>query len=129
MHTREQGRYERWGARRSKQILLLVALLSLLIIMAAGGLLVLDAMRGERWMQAAGIGVLAVMAVLLWLRIVRDRWLLLQVQTLSASASSEETGVWGVGGPGMRTPGATGIYGPLPRESIDSRSGKDDRSP
>jgi hypothetical protein len=36
---------------------------------------------------------------------------------------SEETGVWGVGGPGMRTPGATGVYGALSDDNSD-RPGK-----
>jgi hypothetical protein len=127
MEMREPGRYERWGPRRARQILLLLALLSLLIIVGTGGLLVFDALRSQRMMQAAGIGVLAIMAVLLWLRIVRNRWMSLQVQTFASSPSSEETGVWGVGGPGMRTPGATGLYGTLPGDSSDRRSRKDDK--
>jgi hypothetical protein len=126
MDRREQGRHERWGPRRSKQILLLLALLSLLIIVGAGGLLVFDALRSGRTMQAAGIGVLAVMAVLLWLRIVHNRWLSLRVQTFMSPPGSEETGVWGVGGPGMRTPGATGVYGALSDDNSD-RPGKRDK--
>jgi hypothetical protein len=113
MNTPDRGLTERWGPRRAKQVLLVLALLSLLIIVGAGALLVLDALRSERKLQAAAIAVLAVMAMVLWLRIVRNRWLSLQVQTLSPSPGNEETGVWGVGGPGMRTPGATGIYGAI----------------
>ena len=119
MNTPHQGLAERRGPRRAKQALLVLALLSLLIIVSAGLVLVLDALRDERRLQAAAIAVLAIMAILLWLRIVRNRWLSLQIQTLSPPASSEETGVWGVGGPGMRTPGATGIYGPIPGRRFD----------
>lgn len=124
---REQDRDGHWGPRRSKQLLLLAAVVSLLIILATGALLELDALRAERWIQGTGIGVLAIMAVLLWVRIVRDRWLSLQVQSLGPVPASEETGVWGVGGPGMRSPGATGIYGPFSNETRENRPGKGDR--
>jgi len=115
MDTRDQSLYERWGPRRAKQALVLLAALSLMIILSVVTFLELDALRGERRIQALAIGVLALMALLLWFRIVRNRWLLLQIQTFTASATAEETGVWGVGGPGMRTPGATGIYEMPPR--------------
>jgi hypothetical protein len=123
MNAPHQGFNERWGPRRAKQVLLVLAVLSLLIILSAGVLLVLDALRDERKLQAAAIAVLAVMAIVLWLRIVRNRWLSLQVQTLSPPPGTEETGVWGVGGPGMRTPGATGIYGVIPGHRIDENPG------
>jgi hypothetical protein len=123
MKTPDQGLTERLGPRRAKQALLVLAVLSLLIIVGAGVVLVLDALRDERRLQAAAIAVLAVMAILLWLRIVRNRWLSLQIQTLSPPAASEETGVWGVGGPGMRTPGATGIYGAISGRRFDDDPG------
>jgi hypothetical protein len=110
MSTPNPGFNERMGPTRGRQLLLLLAIVSLLVIVAVSGWLVLDGLRHERGVQAIGIGVLGVMAILLWLRIVRTRWLMLQVQTYLPPAASEETGVWGVGGPGMRTPGATGIY-------------------
>ena len=109
-----QGFNERAGPRRAKQTLLVLALLSGLLIVGAGAVLVFDALRGNRMPQAIAIAVLTIMAMLLWLRIVRDRWLSLQIQTFTSAPGSEETGVWGVGGPGMRTPGATGIFGPAP---------------
>ena len=68
--------------------------------------------RGGRW--------LLLLALLLWLRVVRNRWLSLRITAVSAPPASEETGIWGVGGPGMRNPGATGIFGPYPaRRSTD----------
>jgi hypothetical protein len=119
MNIPHQGLTERRGPQRAKQVLLVLAVLSLLIIVSAGIVLVLDALRDERRLQAAAIAVLAVMAILLWLRIVRNRWLSLQIQTLSPPTGSDETGVWGVGGPGMRTPGATGIFGAISGRRFD----------
>ncbi|HWW21807.1 MAG TPA: hypothetical protein VNZ06_13485 [Steroidobacteraceae bacterium] len=110
MSTPNRGFDERMGPRRGRALLLVLAVLSLLVIVTVSAWLVLDGLRHERSIQSIGIGVLSLMAILLWLRIVRARWLSLQVQTYVAPSASEETGVWGVGGPGMRTPGATGIY-------------------
>jgi hypothetical protein len=110
MSTPNQGFDERMGPQRGRQLLLVLAVLSLLVIVTVSTWLVLDGLRHQRNIQAIGIGVLGLMAILLWLRIVRTRWLMLQVQTYAPPSASEETGVWGVGGPGMRTPGATGIY-------------------
>jgi hypothetical protein len=119
MSTPNQGFAERWGPQRARRVLLVLAILSLLIIVAVSALLVLDGLRHERKLQAIGTAVLALMAIVLWLRVVRTRWLSLQVQTFAPPYPTEETGVWGVGGPGMRTPGATGIYTAIPRNDID----------
>jgi hypothetical protein len=119
MVTPNRGFDERMGPQRGRQLLLVLAILSLLLIVAVSALLVLDGLRHERKLQALGIGLLGVMAIVLWLRVVHGRWLSLQVQTYVPPSASEETGVWGVGGPGMRTPGATGIYTALPGGGID----------
>jgi hypothetical protein len=99
-------------------MLLVLAVLSLLVILTISGYLVLDGLRHGRKLQTLGIAVLALMAILLWLRVVHARWQLLRVHTFPPAAS-EETGIWGVGGPGMRMPGATGIYTALPGGRID----------
>jgi hypothetical protein len=119
MDTRNQGLIERWGPRRAKQVVLTLALLSLALIVGVSAYPVFDALRHDRVIQAVAITVLAIMALLLWLRIVRSRWASLHVQTFDAAPGNDETGVWGVGGPGMRTPGATGIYGPFPGRQGD----------
>jgi hypothetical protein len=115
MSTSDGGFDGRAGPQRARRVLWALAIPSLLVIVVVSGWLVLDGLQHERKLQALGIGVLAVMAVLLWLRVVRARWLMLQVQTYAPASASEETGVWGVGGPGMRNPGATGINATLPR--------------
>jgi hypothetical protein len=114
MTTSDTGFDDRLAPRRARRVLWAVAIPLLLVIVTFSGWLVLDGLQHERKLQALCISVLAVMAVLLWVRVVRARWLLLQVQIFAPSSASEETGVWGVGGPGMRTPGATGIYTVLP---------------
>jgi hypothetical protein len=119
MATPNRGLAERFGPQRARQVLLALAILSLLIIVAVSSLLVLDGLRHERKLQALGIAALALMAIVLWLRALRTRWLSLQIQTLAPPYANEETGVWGVGGPGMRTPGATGIYTKLPGDDHD----------
>jgi hypothetical protein len=93
----------------SKALLLTLATASALLIVAFSAWLMLDGLRHQRKLQALAIAVLAVMAITLWLRVVRTRWMMLRMHAYAPPAN-EETGVWGVGGPGMRTPGATGIY-------------------
>jgi hypothetical protein len=116
MDTSDEGFDERQGPRRARWVLWVLSIASLLVILLLSGWMVLDGLQHQRKLQALCISALAVMAVLLWLRLVRARWLRLRAPT----AAIEETGIWGVGGPGMRTPGATGIYKALPGgERID----------
>jgi hypothetical protein len=107
-------------ARRRNFWLLVLSLLMLLFICVVGALLMVDALRGDRKLAASATGVLSLIAVVLWLRVVRNRWLLLRMQNLAPAMTSEETGIWGVGGPGMRNESVTGIFGPLhSRRSTD----------
>jgi hypothetical protein len=129
MDTRSQGLIERWGPRRARQVVLLVAVLALVVIVAVSAMLIIDALRTRRELQAGGIAVLAIMALLLWMRVVRARWASLQVTIIEPGAGTEETGVWGVGGPGMRTPGATGIFGPFPNRRQAERDRREDHTP
>jgi hypothetical protein len=127
MQTRTQGLIERWGPRRAKYVVLTLALLSLIIIVGVGALLIIDALRAGRDLQAVGIAVLALIALLLWMRVARNRWASVSVQTIADAAASEETGVWGVGGPAMRTPGSTGIYGPFPNRRQAEHDRREDQ--
>jgi hypothetical protein len=105
--------------KRGRQMVLVLATVSLLVIGIIGALLVIDGLRHERKLQALAIAVFALMAALLCVRIARTRWLSLQVSSVASPSASEETGIWGVGGPGMRTPGATGIFTPIPGGRMD----------
>ena len=109
--------------RRRHLWMLLLSLLMLLFIGVVGALLMIDALSGDRRLAASATGVLSLIALWLWMRVVRNRWLLLRLQSVPVVPSSEETGIWGVGGPGMRNPTVTGIYGPFPgRRSTDHPS-------
>jgi cytochrome c biogenesis protein CcdA len=112
---RDHGR-----VRRRNIGMLLLSLLMLFFICVVGALLMVDALHTDRRMAASATGLLSLIALLLWMRIVRNRWLLLRLQNTAPIASSEETGIWGVGGPGMRNPTVTGVHGPFPgRRSTD----------
>jgi hypothetical protein len=72
--------------------------------------------------------VLALSALWLWLRVVRIQWARLRVMSGSAP-ESDETGIWGVGGPGIRTPGTTGITRILRERGRRAEDGGDDPLP
>ena len=106
---------ERWGPRRARQALILATALYVAATIAAAVLLVRQGEPWERKLRAGLIGLLALVALWLWLRVLRVQWSRLRVQTSPTGSENEETGIWGVGGPGMRTPGSTGLSRILPR--------------
>ena len=116
MHRRSSDRLsgwpsvlERWGPRRARQALVLATLLYLLVVIGIVALLLTHGLPWERKLRAGVISLLALVALLLWLRVLRRQWLQLRVVSGGARQDSEDTGIWGVGGPGMRTPGTTGL--------------------
>jgi protein-S-isoprenylcysteine O-methyltransferase Ste14 len=100
---------ERWGPRRARQALVLATALYVLIVLAVAALLLSQGLPWERRLRAALISVLALVALWLWLRILRRQWARLRVVSGGATSESDDSGIWGVGGPGMRTPGTTGL--------------------
>jgi hypothetical protein len=106
---------ERWGSRRARQALLLATALYLAAIIAVAVLLVRQGEPWERKLRAGLIGFVALVALWLWLRVLRVQWSRLRVQASRMASENEDTGIWGVGGPGMRTPGSTGLSRILPR--------------
>jgi protein-S-isoprenylcysteine O-methyltransferase Ste14 len=100
---------QRWGPRRARQALVLATVLYVLIVLAVAALLLSQGLPWERRVRAGLISVLALVALWFWLRILRTQWARLRVVSGGATAESEDTGIWGVGGPGMRTPGSTGL--------------------
>jgi hypothetical protein len=107
-NSRWPGLLERWGPRRARQALALVTVLYVGVVLGVAALLLSQGLTWERRVRAGLIGVLALIALGLWVPILRRQWARLRV-TGGAGAESEETGIWGVGGPGMRTPGTTGL--------------------
>jgi len=58
-------------------------------------------------------------------RVLRAQWAGLRVAGGSGQ-DNEDTGIWGVGGPGMRTPGTTGLSRIIPdrRRAPDGEDGE-----
>jgi hypothetical protein len=106
---------ERVGARRARQVLVGATLLYVALLIAAAALLLRRGEPWERGLRAGLIGLLVLIALWLWVRLLRMQWARLRVQGADPGAASEDTGIWGVGGPGMRTPGSTGLTRMLPR--------------
>jgi hypothetical protein len=100
---------QRWGPRRARQVLVLATALYVLVVLAVAALLMSQGLPWERRLRAGLIGLLALIALWLWLRLLRRQWARLRVVSGDATPESEDTGIWGVGGPGMRTPGTTGL--------------------
>ena len=119
---------ERWGPRRARQALVLATALYVLIVLAVAALLLSQGVPWERRLRAALISVLALVALWLWLRILRRQWARLRVVSGSATAESDDSGIWGVGGPGMRTPGTTGLTR-IVRDRRRGPEGEDEDNP
>jgi protein-S-isoprenylcysteine O-methyltransferase Ste14 len=114
-NTRWHRMIERWGPRRARLALVLATALYLALMIAVAALLLAQGPLWERKLRVGLVGVLALIALWLWVRVLRAQWGQLRVVTGSSGQDSEDTGIWGVGGPGMRTPGTTGLSRILPR--------------
>jgi hypothetical protein len=106
--TRWGGLLERLGPRRARQALMLATLLYVAAVVGVAALLLSQGLPWERKLRAGLIGMLALIALALWVRSVRSLWGRYRVRG-GSGADAEDTGIWGVGGPGMRTPGTTGV--------------------
>lgn len=78
------------------------------IVLGIAAVLLSQGLPWERRLRAGLIGALALIALGLWLRLLRTQWARYRVAG-GTGHESEDTGIWGVGGPGMRTPGTTGL--------------------
>jgi hypothetical protein len=116
---------EHWGPRRARLLLLLATALYVAMMLVAAVLLLRQGPPWERWLRAGLVAVLALIGLWLWLRVLRIQWARLRVESAGLGPESEETGIWGVGGPGMRTPGSTGLTRILPhRRAQDGEDGE-----
>lgn len=102
------GQLERWGPRRARQALVFASVLYVAIVLGIAAVLLSQGLPWERRLRAGLIGALALIALGLWLRLLRTQWARYRVAG-GTGHESEDTGIWGVGGPGMRTPGTTGL--------------------
>jgi hypothetical protein len=105
------SRLVQWfGLRGARVAIVLSGFLYFLLIVGGGALIVVDGLQAGRRVQAVFIGALALLAFVLWVRIVLTTWRSLRADAEELPAvSADETGIWGVGGPAMREPGSTGI--------------------
>jgi hypothetical protein len=109
-----------FGPAGARIVLLVAAVLLAAVIAGNGALIVTEALRAGLPLRALLFGVLALLALGLWLRMVRTRWRQLRALPASPDNAGEPTGIWGVGGPGVRVPGGTGNF------RIDRRKAADD---
>ena len=105
------SRLVQWfGLRGARVAIVLSGFLYFLLIVGGGALIVVDGLQAGRRVQAVFIGALALLAFVLWVRIVMTNWRALKAEAEQLPAARmDETGVWGVGGPAMREPGSTGV--------------------
>jgi hypothetical protein len=109
-----------FGPAGARIVLLAAAVLLAAVIAGYGTLIVIEALRAGLPWRALLSGVLDLLALGLWLRMVRTPWRQLRALPASADIAGDATGIWGVGGPGVRVPGGTGNF------RIDRRKAADD---
>jgi len=109
-----------FGPAGARIVLLVAAVLLVAVIVGCGALIVVEALRAGLPWRALLSGVLDLLALILWLRIVRTRWRQLRALPAPPDSAGEPSGIWGVGGPGVRVPGGTGNF------KIDRRKAADD---
>jgi hypothetical protein len=109
-----------FGPGGARIVLLVAAALLVAVIVGCGALIVIEALReGMSW-RALLSGMLDLLALGVWLRIVRTQWRRLRALPAAPEGAGEPTGIWGVGGPGVRVPGGTGKF------RLDRRAPADD---
>ncbi len=129
---RPQGWFERWGPRRARAALVVATVLYVATMVGAAVVLLRQGDAWERKLRVALIGLLVLIALWLWLRRLRVQWAQLRVETPASDAQDDDSGTWGVGGPGMREPGSTGLSRTLPRrraQDLHSEFDDPDRLP
>jgi hypothetical protein len=97
-----------FGAAGARRVWVLIGVLYVCLVTGSGVLMLWRALAEERWFRCSLIIVVTLAALILWLRIWVINWRSLQMEWLPIRP--DETGVWGVGGPGIRQPGATGVF-------------------
>jgi hypothetical protein len=105
---------DRFGPRGAKLAIVVSGLLYFVLIVGGATLILVDGWQTGRAIRSLVIGGLAMIALVLWIRIVLANWRAInsrseEVEVPRLTNNNEDTGIWGVGGPAMREPGSTGI--------------------
>lgn len=109
-----------FGPHRARWAWVLIGLLYVGFVAGSSAVMIAHALGADQWLRAMLIGAVALLALAVWIRIWVINW-----RSLHADWSPirpEDTGIWGVGGPGIRQPGATGIF-PKAKISEDEEPG------
>jgi len=106
---------ERFGARWARLALVVIGVVFIALIGSWAAIGVASAWRGGHEFKALADGAIALLLVSLSVRIMAVNWRATRHAPDPSAAPpdiAEQTGVWGVGGPGMREPGQTGVFPP-----------------
>jgi hypothetical protein len=97
-----------FGPKGARAAWLLLGVLYVGFVGGTSTVMIMRAVRGGEWLRPMFIAAIALLALGLWVRIWIINWRSLQSDW--PPIRPEDTGIWGVGGPGIRQPGGTGIF-------------------
>jgi hypothetical protein len=121
MNTKSPWAVERFGRRGARLALIASGVVFMVLVGGWAGLEMASAWHAGRDARAAGIGFVALLLLATALRVMSVNWHAALHGPDSPDArdsgavmpdNSEQTGIWGVGGPSMREPGSTGTWRP-----------------
>jgi len=114
---------ERFGPRGARLALAISGLLFMALIGTWSALQILAAWHRGQMLKGSLLGLLTVLLLLVSLRVLVVNWRATRAadeRPMVIPDGSEQTGIWGVGGPAMREPGSTGAW---PIRQVDRRYG------
>lgn len=104
---------ERFGSRWARLVLIIAGIVFIALICGWAAVGVAGAWRAGHELKALADAAIALLLVLLSVRIMAVNWRATRAhadQPAILPDGSEQTGIWGVGGPSMREPGSTGAW-------------------
>jgi len=114
---------ERFGPRGARLALAVSGVLFIGLVGGWSALQIMAAWHRGQVLKGAVLALLALVLLLVSLRVMVLNWGATRAsdeRPVVIPDGSEQTGIWGVGGPAMREPGSTGVW---PARRIDRRYG------